>query len=159
MLGPKLHLIWFAGLYTESIRTKKNNIFFFEAPKSPNESIAEMTEQLGNALLDPKKTSSYSNFLAWVFFSSSSHERRGHKKVYFFGGRRGNVTGRKTTQKLRNLNTEIVSSTLPRPDQAFERPQRPTESPTTPTFMPEVKARGARGGRQSDEVSKQLIQH
>ena len=44
MLGPKLHLTWFAGLYTEFIRTKKNNIFFFEAPKSPNESIAEMTE-------------------------------------------------------------------------------------------------------------------
>ena len=62
--------------------------------------------------------------------------------------------GKKTTQKLRDLNTEIVSSTLLRPDQAFERPQRPTESLTTPTFMPEVKARGARGGRQSDEVSK-----
>lgn len=62
--------------------------------------------------------------------------------------------GTKTTQKLRDLNTEILSSTLPRPDQAFERPQRPTESLTTPTFMPEVKARGARGGRQSDEVSK-----
>ena len=60
----------------------------------------------------------------------------------------------KTTQKLGNLNTEIVSSTLPRPDQAFERPQRPMESPATPTFMPEVKARGARGGCQSDEVSK-----
>ena len=55
---------------------------------------------------------------------------------------------------VRDLNTEIVSSTLLRPDQAFERPQRPTESLTTPTFMPEVKARGARGGRQSDEVSK-----
>ena len=63
-------------------------------------------------------------------------------------------TGRTQTQKLRDLNTEIVSSTLPRQDQAFERPQRPMESPATPTFMPEVKARGARGGRQSDEVSK-----
>ena len=62
--------------------------------------------------------------------------------------------GAKTTQKLSNLNTEIVSGTLPRPDQAFERPQRPTESPATPIFMPEVKAWGARGGRQSDEVSK-----
>ena len=47
--------------------------------------------------------------------------------------------GKKTTQKLGNLNTEIVSSTLPRQDQAFERPQRPMESPATPTFMPEVK--------------------
>ena len=52
--------------------------------------------------------------------------------------------GTKTTQKLRDLNTEIVSSTLPRPDQAFERPQRPTESPTTPTFTPAVPAADVR---------------
>ena len=48
--------------------------------------------------------------------------------------------GAKTTQKLRNLNTEIVSSTLPRPDQAFERPQRLMGSPASP-----FPARGARG--------------
>ena len=54
--------------------------------------------------------------------------------------------GAKTTHKLGNLNIKIVSSTLLRPDQAFERPQRPTESPTTPIFTPEVPAADARSG-------------
>ena len=81
-------------------------------------------------------------------------DETGTQKKAFFWRTSRQRNGTKTTQKLRDLNTEIVSSTLPRQDQAFERPQRPMESPATPTFMPEVKARGARGGRQSDEVSK-----
>ena len=40
MLARKLHLICFAGLCKEAIRTKKNNTvyIFFEAPNTPDES-------------------------------------------------------------------------------------------------------------------------
>ena len=89
-----------------------------------------------DALLDPKKTSSCSNYLVRFFFFHPDTLTSGTQKGAHFWRPSRQRNGAKTTQKLSHLNIEIVSGTLLRPDQAFERPQRPAESPATPISRP-----------------------